>query len=186
MDFSWFDFVVLPILIMLARIVDVSLDTIRVIMVTKGYRTAAPIIGFFQSLIWLIAITRVMEHLGNPVAYIGYAMGFGLGTYVGMVLEGKLALGYELLRVITKADASDLIDMMRNEGYRVTSVEGKGQEGEVGILFIVVKRSLIEDAINIVKKFNPNAFYTIEDMRFVSNYQRLSAKTKNHRFGGNR
>ena len=178
MDFSWFDYVVLPILIMLARVVDVSLDTIRVIMVTKGYRKMAPFIGFFQALIWLIAITRVMEHLENPVAYIGYAMGFGLGTYVGMVLEGKLALGYELVRVITKADASDLVNLLRKDGYRVTSVVGKGSEGDVGILFIIMKRKLIKEVIEIIKEYNPNAFYTIEDMRFVSNYSLLSSNKK--------
>jgi len=181
MDFNWFDFVLLPILIMMARIVDVSLDTIRVILVTKGYKAMAPFIGFFQSLIWLIAITRVMAHLENPVAYIGYALGFGLGTYVGMVLEGKLALGYELIRVITKADASELIHNLHKEGYRVTSAVGRGNEGEVGILFIIIKRRLIKDVINTIKAFNPNAFYTIEDMRFVSSHKLLTANEKAQR-----
>ena len=116
MEFTWFDFVVLPILIMMARVVDVSLDTIRVIMVAKGYRNLAPFVGFFQSLIWLITITRIMANLDNWFTYIGYAGGFGLGTYIGMILEGKLALGYELVRVITKQGAHDLIDGLRGKG----------------------------------------------------------------------
>ena len=182
MEFTWFDYVVLPILIMLARVVDVSLDTIRVIMVTKGYRKMAPFIGFFQSLIWLIAITRVMAHLENPIAYIGYAAGFGLGTYIGMVLEGKLALGYELVTVITKADSSNLTMMLQKKGYRVTSAIGYGSTGEVGILFIIIKRKFLKDVVSIIKKFNPKAFYTIEDMRFVSNYTLLSSSRKAHRF----
>ncbi len=81
MEFSWFDFVILPLLIMMARVVDVSLDTIRVIMVAKGYRNLAPFIGFFQSLIWLITITRIMANLDNWFTYIGYAMGFALGNW---------------------------------------------------------------------------------------------------------
>ena len=181
MEFTWFDYVVLPILIMLARVVDVSLDTIRVIMVAKGYRNQAPFIGFFQSLIWLITITRIMANLDNWFTYIGYAAGFGLGTYVGMRLEGKLALGYELVRVITKVGADDLIRMLREKGYPVTSVTGRGREGEVGVLFIILKRKVLKDVISIIKKFNPNAFYTIEDMRFVSNYALLSPSRKKHR-----
>ena len=182
MEFLWFDYVILPLLIMLARIVDVSLDTIRVIMVAKGYRNLAPFVGFFQSLIWLITITRIMANLDNWFTYIGYAGGFGLGTYVGMRLEGKLALGYELLRVITKADASELVHILRDKGYPVTAVKGKGREGEVGILFIILKRRVIREVINVIKKYNPNAFYTIEDMRYVSNHVILPVNRKIHRF----
>ena len=181
MEFTWFDYVFLPILILMARVVDVSLDTIRVIMVAKGYRNLAPFIGFFQSLIWLITITRIMANLGNWFTYIGYAGGFGLGTYIGMILEGKLALGYELVRVITKADAGDLIKALREKGYPVTSTNGRGREGEVGILFIIMKRKVIREAINIIKQFNPNAFYTIEDMRFVSSHALLPGNRKIHR-----
>lgn len=182
MEFSWFDFVLLPVLIMIARVVDVSLDTIRVIMVTKGYRSWAPFIGFFQALIWLIAITRIMTHLDNSLAYIAYALGFGLGTYVGMVLEQQLALGHDLVRVITKADAGDLVVMLREKGYRVTSVKGRGREGEVGILYIILKRKVLREVIRIIKNFNPNAFYTIEDMRFVSSTALLTSNRKSHRF----
>jgi uncharacterized protein YebE (UPF0316 family) len=181
MEFSWFDFVVLPVLILMARVIDVSLDTIRVIMVAKGYRNLAPFIGFFQSLIWLITITRIMANLDNWFTYLGYATGFGLGTYVGMILEGKLALGYELVRVITKKGADDLIEGMREKGFAVTSVPGMGREGEVGVIYIIIKRRVLRDVIGIIQKFNPKAFYTIEDMRFVSNYALLSPSRKKNR-----
>lgn len=173
MDAFWFDYVILPVLILLARIVDVSLDTIRVILIAKGYRKVAPFIGFFQVLIWVITITRIMANLDNWFTYIGYAGGFALGTYVGMRIEEKLALGYELVRVVTRADASRLITSLREEGYPVTSVSGQGKEGEVGILFIILKRKSISVVIDLIKQFNPKAFYTIEDMRFVSNAYHL-------------
>ena len=182
MEFTWFDFVVLPILILMARVVDVSLDTIRVIMVAKGYRNLAPFVGFFQSLIWLITITRIMSNLDNWFTYIGYAGGFSLGTYIGMILEGKLALGYELVRVITKKGAVDLINGLREKGFPVTAVPGMGREGEVGVLYIIIRRRVLRDVIGIIQQYNPNAFYTIEDMRYVSNHALLSPSRKGPRF----
>lgn len=182
MEFTWFDFVVLPLLIMMARVVDVSLDTIRVIMVAKGYKNFAPFIGFFQILIWLFTITRIMGNLENWFTYIGYAGGFALGTYVGIILEEKLALGYELVRVITGVGATDLIKGLREKGYPVTTVEGEGREGSVGVLYIIINRKLLKDVIKLIQKFNPNAFYTIEDMRFVSHPTLMSPGRKVHRF----
>lgn len=178
MESPVFDYLVLPLLIMMARVLDVSMDTIRVILMAKGYRNYAPVIGFFQSLVWVITISRVMVNLDIWTAYIGYAGGFALGTYVGMRIEEKLALGYELIRVITKADAGELIEAMRSEGFPVTSVVGQGREGEVGILYIILKRRAIKKVIPIINAFNPKAFYTIEDMRFVrsSSYMPRSRK----------
>ena len=167
MDSVYFDYIILPVLIFLARIIDVSLDTIRVIMVSKGYRRFAPYIGFFQVLIWIITITRIMENLDNWLTYVAYAAGFGTGTYVGMVIEEKIAMGYELIRVITRADAEELVGVLREKGHAVTVVSGTGRDGEVGILFLILKRKVIKDVIGLVKLYNPNAFYTIEDMRFV-------------------
>jgi uncharacterized protein YebE (UPF0316 family) len=172
MDSPVFDYLILPLLILMARIMDVSMDTIRVIMVAKGYRNYAPFIGFFQSLIWVITISRVMVNLENWTAYIGYAGGFALGTYVGMRIEEKIALGHELIRVITKSDATELIENLRKDGYPVTHVNGQGRDGEVAILFIILKRRTIQHVVEIINAYNPKAFYTIEDMRFVrdSNY----------------
>jgi len=164
----WFDYIVVPILILCSRVVDVSLDTIRVIMIAKGYRSLAPLVGFFQVLIWIITISRIMANLGIWTTYIGYAGGFAIGTYVGMKIEQKLALGYELIRVITRADASELIKELTDKGYPLTYAEGTGRDGKVAILFIVQKRKVIKEIIEIIKQFNPNAFYSVEDVRSVS------------------
>ena len=168
MEGNLFDYFILPLLIFLARIVDVSLDTIRVILVAKGYRRIAPFIGFFQVLVWIITITRIMANLDNWMTYIGYAAGFATGTYVGMIIEGKIALGYELVRIITRKTAEDLIETLRKLNYPVTSVRAMGREGEVDIIFVVLQRKRISEVTDIIQKFNPNAFYTIEDVRFVS------------------
>ena len=181
METLWFDYIIVPLLICMARVIDVSLDTIRVIMVAKGYRQMAPFIGFFQVLIWIITITRIMAYLEIWTAYIGYAGGFAIGTYVGMKLEEKLALGYELIRVITSADATKLINELINKGYRLTFVNGEGRNGKVGILFIVERRKIIKDIIQIIKTLNPNAFYTIEDVRFVGGSEFIPSTRRQRR-----
>ncbi len=167
-DTGLFDFLILPLLIIIARIADVSLDTVRVIMISKGFRRFAPLVGFFQVMIWIITITRIMENLDNWLTYVAYAVGFASGTYIGMVIEEKIALGYELIRVITRKDAVDLIAHLREKGYPVTSANATGRDGEVGILFVILKRRNLGQIVDVIKKFNPNAFYAVEDIRFVS------------------
>lgn len=180
METFWFDFIILPVLIFIARIFDVSLDTIRVIMVSKGYRKMAPYIGFFQVLIWIITITRIMENLDNWVTYVAYAGGFAMGTYVGMLIEERIAIGNELLRVITRKPADKLVEVLREKGYIVTISSGMGRDGEVGIIFLVLKRKNLNEAIQLVKEYNPKAFYTVEDMRYVRDPEVItSARKKN-------
>ena len=179
MDSIYYDYLILPLLIVIARIFDVSLDTIRVIMISRGYRKYAPLVGFFQVLIWIITITRIMENLDNWLTYIAYAAGFGLGTYIGMFIEEKIAMGYQLLRIITRAEVDVLVIELRQKGYAVTSVAGEGREGSVGIVFLILKRKVMPEVIAMVKQHNPKANYTIEDIRFVADPEYLPTSKKN-------
>lgn len=179
MDSIYFDYLILPLLIFMARICDVSLDTIRVIMISRGYRKYAPLIGFFQVLIWIITITRIMENLDNWLTYIAYAAGFAMGTYVGMRIEEKIAMGYELLRIITRSDGDKLVSVLRQKGYTVTSIEGEGRDGAVGIVFLILKRKVTREVITLVKQYNPKAYYTIEDVRFVADTSVFPPPQKN-------
>jgi len=163
-----FTFIFLPLFIFLARICDVTLDTIRIIFVSKGMRKIAPLIGFFEILIWLMAISKIMQNLDNWACYVAYAGGFATGNYFGMLVEEKLAIGHEMIRVITRADASQLIKELRENGYGVTSVKAEGADGEVGILYIIARRSMIKDILLLINKHNPLAFYTIESIKFVN------------------
>jgi uncharacterized protein YebE (UPF0316 family) len=165
---TYFDILVLPLLIFFMRICDVTLDTMRIIFMTKGYRNLAPIIGFFEVLIWIIAITRIMQNLNNWVSYVAYAAGFATGNYIGMLLDEKLAIGHELIRVITRIDATDLANTLRSRGFGVTSIKALGMQGDVGILYIVVNRKNQKLAIDIIQKHTPNAFFTIENIHFVN------------------
>jgi len=163
-----FTFVLLPVLIFLARILDVSFGTIRIIFISRGRKFLAPAIGFFEILIWLVAIGKVMQNLTNVYCYIAYAGGFAAGNFTGMWIEEKLAMGTLIIQIITKKDASALINNLKSSGYGVTVVPAEGSTGQVHIVYSLIKRSALKDVVAIIKRFNPKAFYSIEDVRFAS------------------
>jgi len=163
-----FTYFLLPLFIFVARIMDVSLGTLRIIFVTRGMKKVAPLFGFFEVLIWLIAISRIMENLDNWVCYIAYAAGFATGNYVGMYIEEKLAIGHEMIRVITRRDASALINDLRERGYGITSVKAEGIEGEVAVIYIIARRSMIKEVLDLINFHNPRALYTIESIKYVN------------------
>lgn len=163
-----FYFVILPILIFLSRIVDVSLGTLRIIFVAKGLKYIAPVIGFFEVLIWLVVMRMIMTNLTNPIHYIAYASGFAAGNFVGIYIEGKLAMGVMLLRIITKKNADELVQYFRAGDYQVTNIPAQSSVGQVEIIFLPIRRKELPIVIEVIKKFNPNALYTIEDVREFS------------------
>ena len=167
-DSNWFIYGLLPLLIFLARIIDVTMDTLRIIFVSKGNKIVAPILGFFEILIWLIAITRIMENLDNITTYIAYASGFAVGNYVGLLVEQKLAIGTQLIRIITAKDASILIENLRDKGFGLTAIDAEGKDGPVHVIFLNIRRKLVPQIIGIVNNCNPKAFYSIEDVRTVN------------------
>ena len=165
---EWFTLYGIPVLIALARIADVSIGTLRIIFVSKGLRLWAPILGFFEVTIWLLAISKVMENLTNPINYIAYAIGFSLGNYIGMYIESRLAIGMVVVRIITKRDSHILVAALRALRYSVTVVEGEGNNGAVNIIFTVIKRSDIARVRELIALHNPQAVYSIEDVRHAS------------------
>ncbi|WP_136805862.1 DUF2179 domain-containing protein [Desulfosediminicola flagellatus] len=167
-DSTTFAYIILPVLVFLARILDVSIGTLRIIFVSKGLKNFAAMLGFFESLIWLIAVTQVMQNLNSWQTYIAFAAGFAAGNYVGVVLEERIALGNLLIRVITQKKAHELVQVLREAGYGVTSVDAMGAAGPVNLIFTISKRRNLNKIISIIKHYNPNAFYTIEDMRYVN------------------
>jgi uncharacterized protein YebE (UPF0316 family) len=159
---------VLPILIFSARICDVSLGTIRVIFISKGIKYIAPFIGFFEVIIWLLAIGQVMNNLTNVVAYIAYGAGFASGTFIGMLIEEKISLGLTSVRIITKKDPTELIQYLRSHDYGVTSIDGEGATGRVKMVYTIIKRQDLAHVVSIIKQFHPNAFYSVDEVKSVS------------------
>lgn len=163
--YTW---ILLPSLIFFARVCDVSLGTIRIIFISKGIKYLAPVIGFFEILIWLLAIGQIMQNLTNGYYYLFYAGGFAMGNLVGIILEEKLSIGTVAIRVITRKPADELIQALRKKHISLTVVDATGAKGPVKLLFSIVKRQNAKRIISLVKKYNPNAFYSIEDIRQVS------------------
>jgi uncharacterized protein YebE (UPF0316 family) len=162
--YAWF---LLPFLIFIARVADVSIGTVRVVFVARGLKYIAPIVGFFEILIWLLAMSQIMKNLSNPACYIAYAGGFAMGNFVGIWIAEKLSLGLVLIRVITKKDASELVKHLKSADYGVTSVDGHGTAGEVKLVFTIVPRQEVQSIVGLIKRFNPKAFYSIEEVSFV-------------------
>lgn len=168
MEFDVFSFVVLPILIFLSRIFDVTIGTIRIILVSKGQKKVAPLLGFLEVLIWIIVIGQVMNNLDNWLCYVAYAAGFATGNYVGMIIEEKLALGMVGVRLITANPADSLIQILNENGFGLTYLNAQGTKGPVNVLYITVLRKDLVNLVKFINDYNPGAFYTIEDIRFVN------------------
>jgi len=176
---SYYTWIIIPVLIFVARLVDVSLGTVRVIFVCRGMKYLAPLVGFFEVLIWLMAIGQIMRNLSNPACYIAYAGGFAMGNYAGIRIAEKLSLGVVLVRVITKKDALPLVEHLKSRNYGVTSVDAHGTSGQVKVVFTIVPRREVPSVVELIKQFNPNAFYCIEEVGFVE--KRMFPVRKNWR-----
>jgi uncharacterized protein YebE (UPF0316 family) len=159
---------VTPILIFFARICDVSIGTVRIILIGRGHRVISSVLGFFEVLIWLLAISQIVSNLTDLPNYIGYAAGYATGTFVGMTIERRLSLGNLMVRVIVPKAGADLIVYLIAHNYRVTHMDGEGALGPVKVIFTIVRRNELNDVLGIVKRFDPEAFYTVEDVRMVS------------------
>ena len=161
---SWFGWFVLPLLIFTARIIDVTLGTVRVIFVAKGMKYLAPLVGFFEILIWLLAIGQIMKNLTSPACYIAYAAGFAAGNFVGIHLAEKMSLGKVLVRAVTGKDTRGLMGALKASQFGVTCLEGNGSEGKVWVIFTIVRRRSVGSVIALIKQFDRLAFYTIEEV----------------------
>jgi len=166
------EWIIIPLLIFLARICDVTLGTLRIIFISKGDKVIAPVLGFLEVLIWLVAITQVMENLSNVASYLAWAGGFATGNFLGLRVEQKLALGQMVVRVIIAEPADELTNRLKGHGYRLTRVDAHGTNGKVTLLFMIVKRKKLDKVLHIIRDYNPQAFYSVEDVRSVSEVER--------------
>ncbi|HBL77956.1 MAG: hypothetical protein A2W90_01380 [Bacteroidetes bacterium GWF2_42_66] len=163
-----FSYVLLPLMIFFARITDVTIGTIRIVMVSKGQKLVAPILGFFEVIIWLIAMSKIVQNIDNWVAYVAYGAGFATGNYIGLIIEERLAMGIVQLQIITRKSADVLIGKLKEAGYGITYLEAQGAVEQVGIIYSIIKRADIPTVIEIIRTYNPQAFYSIGDVKFVN------------------
>ena len=165
---DYYSWVILPIIIFFSRLADVSLGTLRHVFISKGYRKIVPFLGFVEVLIWIVVVAQVMKNLSNWACYIAYAGGFATGTYVGLLIEEKLALGLQVIRVITNQNCDELIIQLKGDNHGVTIVDAQGTIGPVKMIFTIIKRKNVPQVVDKISTFLPNAFFTIEDIKNTS------------------
>lgn len=156
-----------PVIIFALRIADVSLDTLRVLFAVRGKRNVAPVLGFFQALIWIFAVGNAIKHLDSMWHILGYAAGFSVGTLVGISIESALAYGLSTVRIVTAHGGVEIAQALRERGYGVTEMSGQGREGQVEIINSVVQRQHLDEVIAIVERWDLSAFVTVEEPKVL-------------------
>ncbi len=162
--------ILLPILIFIARILDVSLGTIRMIFISKGLKYLAPILGFFEVLIWIIVVSKLMSNVNSSVLYVAYAAGFAAGTYIGMLIEDKLSIGKVLVRISVQKESAKIIEKLKELNYSMTVINGQGYNGKIKMILCIINKKELNKLVLAVKGINSKAFYTIEDLRFAADH----------------
>jgi uncharacterized protein YebE (UPF0316 family) len=157
------------LLIFVARLVDVSMATMRTLMVVQGRRWPAAIIGFFEITIYVLALGKVVNNLSNPFNLLSYSLGFATGNFVGITIENKIALGKLAVKIILKTEQNDdLIDGLRGEGFGVTVVSGEGREGTREILNIIIDRKRLQKLRDVLSEYDDTAFITVNSINPIS------------------
>ncbi len=167
-----------PLVIFGLRVCDVSLATVRMLLSVRGIKYAAPVIGFFEVLIWITAVGTAIQHLDSPLHLMGYAAGFATGTLVGLLIEERMALGMAAIRVVSRHGGVELAEAMRELGFGVTEYAGQGREGGVEVVDAVVRRRDLPSAMETIDFWDPEAFVTIQEPRAIRRGWLLQARRK--------
>jgi uncharacterized protein YebE (UPF0316 family) len=157
--------VLTPLVIFVSEACVVTIGTMRTIFVSRGMKAPAAALGLFECSIWLFAVGQVFQNLSNLGCSAAYAGGFTVGNYLGVLLEEKLAVGSVLLRVITRRDAAALAQELAAAHYGITRLDAHGAVGPVQIILTVVKRRQLEHVVGIIKRFDPNTFYSVDELQ---------------------
>lgn len=162
---------VVYILIFIAKLVEVSLSTVRNVLINRGEKGKAALIGFVEALIWVLVVANVISSITeDPIKVVVYCVAFALGNYLGVILEGKLAIGTACIQAVVGQDEKETVSAsMRDMGFGVTTVRGEGKDGPVNVLMIYLKRKCVEEAIAIIKSDCPQALVTVNDVRHLRN-----------------
>ena len=151
--------------IFFARILDVSIGTLRTILLVKGNRRIAAVLGFFEVMIYLVVLGKVVGNMNEPILIIAYGLGYASGNIIGGKIEEKLSLGRVSAGVVLKENCDEVVQSLRDEGFGVTIFEGMGLEGKSYMLNIILERRQIQKLNKAVYKIDPNAFITVTDIR---------------------
>jgi uncharacterized protein YebE (UPF0316 family) len=156
----------IPLIILVARIVETSLDTIRTVYISKGHSNLAADIGVVKIGIWLLSTGLVLSNLNDYWSIFAYIVGYGIGTLLGTEIEKIISIGSVIVRLITRDDPAEMIERLAKKGYGLTRLEGSGSFSDsVSVILMIVPRSEQSVLISILSKEYPDVLYTIEDVR---------------------
>ncbi len=173
------------IAVFLARIVDVSLGTLRTISIVKGMMWMAFWIGILEISIWLVVMSTVILKIQEvPVLGVFFVFGFAFGNVVGIMIEKRLLIGDIVLRVISRKHPLHMTQALRQAGFRVTTFQGEGMSGPVVELYMICRRRERKKIINLVHKFEPDAFYVSEQAGDASKPYGPTVRSTMLSFGG--
>ena len=164
LEINWF----LPTLVFFARVMDVTLGTLRIIFISKGKRLLPPLLGFLETFIWIVVVSQLVRNVSNLVGCLAYAVGFATGTYVGMIIENRLALGTLIVRATLTGNTDNLVRSFLEAGYGVTIFDAHGTTGPVKVIDTVINRKELDDIIRRLRANHPSVFYTVEEARTAS------------------
>lgn len=158
--------IVIALTIFIARVCDVGLGTIRHALIIRGKKHYVFIIAFFEALIWVYAVSRVMSSIQDPLTSFAFALGFATGTFVGMTIESMLKIGEQVIRVFSKSGHL-VAQQLRGNDYRVTVFEGSGRDSAVQLLFVQARRRDVSRVMGVARQADPNCFIILDDIRSV-------------------
>ena len=163
------------LLIFALRLIDVSMGTVRTIMIMRGMRKWAALIGFVEVSIWVVAISRVIGHIDTIWSVLGYGGGFAAGTLLGMWIEDKLAFGYVDIHVISMEKGEQILEAIRQAGHGATRLQAEGHSGPVCMINVIAPRKQVPEIVSLVNQIDAASFITIDETRkVIRGYQRLA------------
>jgi uncharacterized protein YebE (UPF0316 family) len=166
-ELDWYGWLILPLIVFIARVADVTLGTMRIIYISRGRRKLAPLLGGVEVFIWVVVIAQIVKTAHGWPAYLGYAAGFAAGTYIGILLEDRLAIGTLIVRVILAEQGEALAAELHGAGYGVTVVDGRGSLRPVKLVYTIVNRKDLAEVTQIIHRTCPGAFLSVEEVRAV-------------------
>ncbi|MAV42436.1 MAG: hypothetical protein CMC32_03005 [Flavobacteriaceae bacterium] len=121
-----------------------------------------------ESAIWIIAVSKVIQNVADPILIGGYAAGFAAGTILGSYLENIIGVGSMVVKVFIPNESNNLANILRDNGYAVTVINGEGRDGAVKIYWCIVARKKLNKVLKIINKNNPQAYITTEAVNPIS------------------
>jgi uncharacterized protein YebE (UPF0316 family) len=146
------------------RVVSISMDTLRFMLTMRGRSVIAWVLGFFETILFVIAMGAVLNNISNPLNVIAYAAGFATGNIIGMWLERKLAIGFTRMSIVSTQRGQAVSQALREANYGVTEIPGRGKDGVVTLIHLTVPRKDTSLAEKLVLETDPDAFITAEDV----------------------